>query len=487
MSQTQKKIYILLFVAIAFLSGMVAAYLVYLYKRTPPTPPFPSPKEVVFESSNLPIVIIKTEGDKNKMTKTNSISTYITVIDNGKDTLNYPNLDIHPDQFIDFEGEAAVRFRGYGSNMEPKKSYALKLVVKADGKKYKKKILGMKKSSKWALLAVHRDGAMMRDALTYELAKPYFDYVPRTKYCELVIDGVYHGVYLLAEVVDNDRLGLKKSYEEGLEGGYILEKDDGQSFLSKFPPLKIKGDPYETENIWFEIKYPKEENITSEQIAHVENDIYKIENAINGNAFEDLENMIDVESFINYQLVQEASNNLDAYSRSVKLFMPNYGTRKLKMVLWDFDIAYGAVDMLGTRFTNIWRYNYPRYTFVQLSWWNTLMKNEKYREGLKKQWALFREGNYSNEYIDNKIDSLYNLLTIQGAIERNSMAWDRFTYSNTSRIMPRISYSEEVRYLRLWFATRLEYMDRELLNKTYDQVLCDSLYRELGTQIVNGK
>ena len=73
------------------------------------------------------------------------------------------------------------------------------------------------------------------------------NYSPRTVYCELVLNGVYQGVYILVEKVkrDNDRLDIAKLdsddlYGDSLTGGYIVKIDrsaaagSGGSWASSF-------------------------------------------------------------------------------------------------------------------------------------------------------------------------------------------------------------------------------------------------------------
>lgn len=42
------------------------------------------------------------------------------------------------------------------------------------------------------LLAPFSDKSMMRDVLTFELVRPYFDFMPSVRYGELILDGTYH-------------------------------------------------------------------------------------------------------------------------------------------------------------------------------------------------------------------------------------------------------------------------------------------------------
>ena len=85
----------------------------------------------------------------------------------------------------------------------------------------------MRKGKKWALKASPFDKSMIRDVLTYELARPYMDFVPQTRFCEVIIDGIYHGIYSLSEQITADRLKLEKPSDSysGITGGYVLQID----------------------------------------------------------------------------------------------------------------------------------------------------------------------------------------------------------------------------------------------------------------------
>lgn len=184
------------------------------------------PVVVEFAETNLPIVLINTDGKCKQMTQERSILAKMSIIYNGDNQLNYVDTIRHRNQCFEYEGYASIHVRGASSSGLDKKSFALRLVAD-DGTREKHSFFGWKKSSKWCLLAEHKDGSLIRDALTYELARPYFDFVPHLRHCEVVIDGVYQGVYLIAEKVSRDRLGIKKvdKNDAFCSGGYIIEKN----------------------------------------------------------------------------------------------------------------------------------------------------------------------------------------------------------------------------------------------------------------------
>lgn len=179
---------------------------------------------IKIDSTNLPIVFVETHG--NKFKRDAFVNVCVKIIDNGDGQLNYGDTLAHPDQKVDFEGYMVMRHRGrssyYGAT---KKSYALRAIDNESGKKKKSKLLGMRKDKKWALKASYYDRSMIRDALTFELARNYMDFVPQTRFCEVILNGVYQGVYCLSEQITANRLQLEKPGNNNVDitGGYLLQ------------------------------------------------------------------------------------------------------------------------------------------------------------------------------------------------------------------------------------------------------------------------
>jgi len=442
------------------------------------------PVIVELRETNLPIVSINTKGGLKSLSCGNSINSLVYIINNGEGQINYADTLQHTGQHFDFNGHAFIHCRGASSMLLDKKSFSIKLTTKKADNKVEKELLGMNKSDKWYLLAVHKDGTMMRDALTYELARPYFDFVPQIRFCEVLIDGKYQGVYLLTESVSNDRLGLKKSdrNDDELLGGYILEKDREETFKSKYLARDCSGNEIGNERVGFEIKFPKPQKLTSKQLQHIQNELAQMEDAIAGGNYAEYSKFIDVLSFASYQLVQEFSNNRDAYICSHKLYRPVGNTAMFKMVPWDFDIAYGNSPGRNGWYTDIIRYEADcEDQRLEPFWWNKLMQDATYCQIVKKRWQQFRNEAYSNANIEHKIDSLYRLLTLCHAINRNQSAWN--VTKDTWLTRP-LAFEESVCFLRLWIISRLDYMDAEILGIPSNETKRDSVYREIGKMIL---
>ena len=178
----------------------------------------PEVKDIRIGESNLPIIFINTLG--HEIEKENRVSAWMKIVNN-PDGINYDDTLAHPNQTIDYEGYIGVRYRGNSSfSYSAKKPYSIKLLTDSyenNGTKRNAPLLGMGTDNDWALLAPYNDRSLIRNALSFSLAEGYFEYVPKSRFCELILDGVYYGVHCLTEKVarGDDRLNIKKAGDSG--------------------------------------------------------------------------------------------------------------------------------------------------------------------------------------------------------------------------------------------------------------------------------
>ena len=167
----------------------------------------PTNSNVRLTQTNLPIVWIDVDG--TMIDTEERITARMKIIHNGNGQLNYADTVAHPGQKVDYEGYIALRYRGNSSfSASDKKPYSFRTIDKPleeDGQKVKVKILGMSKDNNWAILAPFSDKSMMRDMLAFELSRPWMDYTPDGRYCEMFLDGTYYGVFIITEVVSKGK------------------------------------------------------------------------------------------------------------------------------------------------------------------------------------------------------------------------------------------------------------------------------------------
>ena len=413
---------------------------------------------ISLDSTNLPIMLVNTDG--RRILRDSVITARMTIIDNGNGLYNYIDTILHPTQNIDYDGYIALRYRGNtsfaGSLKKPYAIRAIDMPIEMGGAKIKSQLLGMKKGKKWVLLAPYSDRSMIRDALTFELARNYMEYVPQTRFCEVILNGVYMGVHILTEQITADRLKIGKPNKKGNDktGGYLFEID-----------RRVK----DNEKNWPDgliLHSPEKDKLTSEEKQYVLSLWSGVDRVLTYGRRNEWLKLVDELSFIDFQLVEEFAYNVDGYNNSTFLYKySNIDDGRLRMVVWDFNGTYGNCNIGDGWVTDNWHYKR-----VIPSWWSHMTENEEYRARLKERWRQYRNESYSNHNIEQVIDSLANLLVSGGAEGRNGRAWkmwhcaegDGPTYAWPNKYVSS-SYNDEIDYLKNWIWKRLEWMDKELL------------------------
>ncbi len=471
---------LLLAVALLTLTGTARAWSWWNYP--------PDNEYVQLTSTNLPIVWLDVDGEY--IDREERITARMKVIHNGDGQLNWADTVAHPGQTVDYEGYVALRYRGSSSfNSSDKKPYSFRPLDKPleeGGTKKKVNILGMGKDNNWALLAPYADKSMMRDLLAFEVSRPWMEYTPQGRYCELFLDGTYYGVYILTEVVSKGkhRLNLPDPGQQGdsITGGYIMEvnRTDGEvTYTSKYHPVSDTGQRLTSQYIHFQYKSPDYEDMTQQQVDYITGRIDQMESSLwnyRPTAAATYQEYIDVQNFIDYQLAQELAHNVDGYRLSGKFFKRRDSEdARFKMVVWDMNLAYGNADYYQGWRTDTWMYRNNNTMNAEGDpqlipfWWYKLNTDPDYTAALKARWAQYRRANLRDDRILATVDSLATVLTSHGAESRNSQAWPRWGEYVWPNYYVAYDFQDEVDWLKQWLVDRIAWMDQQL---GYDPNAC---------------
>lgn len=467
-----KKIRLILCLTFLSLAGV-------LHAQRPDNYP-PDKTNVKLEMTNLPIVWL--EVDHAMILREEYITARMKIIDNGAGQLNYADTVAHPGQHIDYNGYIALKYRGNTSfSQSDKKPYVLRPLDKPleeGGEKKKVKLLGMGKDNKWALLAPYADKSMMRDLLAFEISRPWMDYTPQGRYCEMFLDGIYYGVYILNEVVSKgkQRLNLDDPGLEGdaLTGGYLMEADINEGFTvqSRYYPMTSSGEQI-PKYVFYQYDSPDYEDMKMAQILYIRSRIFEMEDVMASWYYRDpvkgYRKYIDEVSFVDFELAMELSHNVDAYRKSSKFFKRRDSQDpRFKMAIWDFNIAYGNCWKHKSYRTDTWvyesnetLYNDGETTLVPF-WWYQLNRDPFFKRLLKDRWFQYRKSNVSDDRIMATVDSMATVLTSHGAESRNSEAWPRWGVKVWPNYYNPVNFQDEIRYLKSWLMDRLAWMDLQL-------------------------
>jgi hypothetical protein len=339
-----------------------------------------------------------------------------------------------------------IRGRGNSTWGMPKKPYRIRFNQNTS-------VLGLPATRNWVLLANFADKTLLRNDVAFELGRQLTsDFVPRSNFVELFLNGEYQGTYQLTDQirVEAARVNIP-SLRPGdtdsaiITGGYLLEIDERLDantwFYSK------------TFNLPVCIKDP--ENPNQAQLNYITNYFNKMEEMIMSENAADpengLEKYIDLQSFLDWFLVNELTKNNDAVFFS-SVFMHKNRNGKLKMgPLWDFDIALGNVIYHDNASPEGWWIRTSNLYF-------NLFKNPVFESKLKARWAEWKNDKLPN--IFNHINNRSNKLRF--AQEQNFNKWGTL-YTNTwpnSVVLG--TYENEVQYLKDWLNKRIIWMDGQL-------------------------
>ncbi len=402
---------------------------------------------LINEGTSLPIIIIQTDNNQ-KIPDEPKISATMTIIDRNDGQLN-KLIDVGDNSALDYSGRIRIERRGSTSQGLPKKPYGFTTYSSSNEEKENVSLLGMPGENDWILNSLAFDSTLLRDNLTYSLAHSLGEYASRTKYCEVLINNEYQGLYMLQEKLkaDNDRISINKIESEDnelpkLSGGYITKADK----TTGDDPIAwiMSGNGGGTANFIHE--FPKPEEITFEQNAYIKSVFQALEDATlsnNVSVVDGLPSIIDIRSFINHIIINELAANRDAYRLSTYF----HKDRKAKLragPVWDFNLTYGNNDKslvdefkIETKGPAFWRF---------------LFKSPEFHCRLSLRWIELRQSRQPLhlDEIFQQIDE--SILVFEEAIEREEGVWGRVG-----------NHNGKIAEMKSWISQRLEWMDEHLV------------------------
>lgn len=134
----------------------------------------------------------------------------------------------HASDPADKSSLARFRIRGNSSRNFPKKSWRIKLVQDESGLEGNDiSLLGMEPDNDWALHGPFLDKTLLRNYMWMNISAEIMGYAPNVRFCEVILDGEYQGVYLLMETIKESDYRVNLSdFEAGAgEYSYLLEMD----------------------------------------------------------------------------------------------------------------------------------------------------------------------------------------------------------------------------------------------------------------------
>lgn len=390
-----------------------------------------------FSDSNLPIVLITTDGGA-PIPDEPGVKGNMKIIYRGPGQRNYLT-DQNTPAFLNYSGRIDIEIRGSSSQESPKKNYGFTTLMADNLTNNNVSLMGMPPENDWILGGMVFDTAMIRDFLTLSLSRRIGNYAPGSEYCEVVVNGNYRGLYMLQEKIkaDNNRVDIHKitaadNLTPAITGGYITKADKPTG-----------GDQIAwTMESWFRTPveyihhFPKPEVATTQQTNYIRGEFFKLETAAKNNdvsLINGYPSLIDVPSFIDFMLLSEFAGNPDAYQYST-YFHKDLNGKLRAGPLWDIDLSYGN-DLfqwyLDRSKPDIWFFQ--DYQNDGSRFWRDLFYNTQFRCYLSRRFnELIQPGQPLNQTnLDSYIDQI--VATINEAVVRDYARWGK-TGNHAQRI-----------------------------------------------------
>jgi hypothetical protein len=233
--------------------------------------------------------------------------------------------------------------------------------------------------------------------------------------------------------------------------------------------------------IGLQLHDPALEELQPSQLNYIQTFFTDWEDALVSSDFADpvlgYRKFIDVPSFIDFFLVNEASKNVDGYRISSFFYKERFseGNKMVAGPLWDYNIAWGNSNYCQGGETTGWEINFNEVCGGGNNpfWWNRLLEDSLYANEVNCRYIELRNTILDTTYLYNYIDSLAAVLEVpaQRHYQRwpilGNYVWPNNFIGNT--------YQEEVDFLKSWIGERLAWMDANMFGTCDTTVHVDNL------------
>lgn len=381
---------------------------------------------------------------------------YWTELQGAKDDVHPAQLYMLGNGMFDDLAEQTVEFRGRGNstwNMR-KKPYRFKMTAKA-------KVCGLPKAKTFALIANNIDCTLMRNTIALWLAN--YLAMPYSNHCvpvKVYLNGVDKGQYMLTEKigigggsVDIDEttgilFEIDSNYDENYKFKYNFYPKNG--FAPKELPVMVKDPDFDdllTDGI-----------ITNQNqyLAQWQTDFTAMADAITQrNSSESLSDVLDIESAVNFFLVNGIANNHEMkHPKSFYIHKKALAEGEVYHFgpVWDFDWAFTFDGKEGAR------YDVPLvaedgdcggYSFL-----SCLFSNDEFRTLYKQKLDDFIANGYPKlkAYIEE-----YAYI-IEPTAKQNGLYWPSYQHATWCVVTSSYEFRKNLETLKTWLDNRLNYM-----------------------------
>ena len=422
-------------------------------------------------TSNIPVLVVNT-GSKgfpdctglSDQTASKNASTF-----KAKRSVD---VKIYEGETLVYDRKARMNYRGSSSLNFVKKSYAFcpgdANCEEKDGqadyvKTAKLNMLGVGKAcdKDWVLYAAAADPSLMRNRLVFDSYKAMTGkWGVNSRYVELIVDGVYKGVYVFIDKitmntervkVDEDKgfiVKFDKTDREDRVGGLNGVLGDEKTFKTSYTGKDDIG-TYDTSiDQRFEIEYPEKDDYKTgwkARVDGIQGMFQAFEDALKQGDYATVQKYIDYTSWADWFIINEFTKNVDAYRAScIFVYTGEAGAKIEARPLWDQELSFNNQASKGTsdkgcdsttglliQHSNVYSDDF------KAPFWFTgdgsditggLLSDPCFVQVVKERWNIHQLGALSKKSLEDLVDEYEDDLapegTTENALTRETAFWD---------------------------------------------------------------
>lgn len=428
--------------------------------------------------SNLPILHINTKG--------------VTVVDEPKIPAKFALYDRGTGQLNQLTDKpalnfwAGIEFRGSTSQEAwyflpglVKKPYGFEIWTDSVAMKPARLSLAqMPVESDWVLNASYNDRTFLRDVLAQHMAGVLGLENSSTRYVEVILNDAYQGIYILMEKIKQgksrvDIADLTPNDNAGDEvtGGYLLKIDKTTGATSRsWNSAYVSGRG--NNKGFFQIEYPKTENMTNQQFTYIKNYVSTFEKSLQEEnplkANTTYRSMMNMPSFVNFFILNELTRNVDGFRLST-YFYKDKDSKGGKLTMgpaWDFNLSFGNADYYDGYLPQGWVYNKLELAqgspdfFQTPFWWGKLMKDSVFVNSVKRRWTDLRKKSLSPQTIFKFMDSTQ--VVLREPMQRNFGRFPLYGKKIWPNYFVGSNANDELFWMQNWISARIKWLDASI-------------------------
>jgi hypothetical protein len=321
------------------------------------------------------------------------------------------------------------RLRGNTSRTSKKKSFKVSFNSFTKGRKFH----GVEKLN---LNGEHNDPSIIRSKLSFDLFRDMGITASRANHARVYINGVYYGLYVNVEHVDEEF--LKKNFAD----------DSGNLWKCLYgADLKYLGtDPAAYKKIMNgnERSYDLKTNETADDYTNIIRLAAMLNNTSAGALADSIDAFVDIARVLQYFAVNTLVGSWDDY----RSLMNNYylyhtpSSGKFTIIPYDYDNTFG-VDWFNVTWATANPYQYPKAVDGPRPLWEKIIANDQYRDLYTHFLQFYRENAYALPLWEARLDRLKETITIAAAEDQYRTLDYGFTINDFNNSYTSGTYSKQ--------------------------------------------